>query len=718
VTSRGGSGSPQVLAWCAFQARTRALARALGGIERFVPGGRSRLPIRYLRAALATWVVLRRHRPALVVAISPPFLCPLIALAWCRLHRATLVIDCHTDAFQGPRWGWSQPIGRWLARRAHLVTLHTEEQREQVAGWGANALLLPDDVPGPEDAERRPDQDRVHATRPVVVVAGSLDDKEPVEAAVQAAVLLGDVEIRMTGDVRRVPAALVQSAPHNVVFTGWLDYPRFLGELLAADAVAAFSLDPYMMNRAAFEAVGLGRPLVLSDLPGLRGRFGDAARFCANEPEAMAAALREAVAEREEMAGRSAALREVLTAQRAEALEQVRSVVQPRRPRPRPKRMLMVSQHPYPQNPSLRRNVDYVLEQGWELDVVCTTDRPFPTVPPRPGLHLRRLHIPHRRSSALWYPLEYVLFFLRALPRVTWLSLRHPYRCVQVDNLPDFLVFIAAPGRLRGARVVFFLYELMPEMTMARLRRPAGHPLVRITTWLERRAVSWADTVITVNEPCRRRLLERGADGGKILVVPNTQPERTRSSPSLATPHPSLVTHATLIERYGVQVAIQALAHLRRQWPDMTLAVLGEGDHRPRLEQLAVDLGLGSAVEFTGFLPWDDAMARIRASTVGIVPVLPDGYGELLLPMKLLDYVAEGVPAACSRLPTIQEYFPADSVGYFEPGDAVELAGQLDLLLRDPDLRRLRARRAREALAALSWERVSSDYLAALDEAS
>ena len=42
------------------------------------------------------------------------------------------------------------------------------------------------------------------------------------------------------------------------------------------------------MNRAAFEAVGLGRPLVLTDFPGLRERFGEAALLSTNEPARMA----------------------------------------------------------------------------------------------------------------------------------------------------------------------------------------------------------------------------------------------------------------------------------------------------------------------------------------------------------------------------------------------------------------------------------------------
>ena len=110
-------------------------------------------------------------------------------------------------------------------------------------------------------------------------------------------------------------------------FTGWLAYPDFLGELMAAHVVGVFSTDPHIMNRAAFEAVGLARPLVLSDLPGLRRRFGEAALMSANEPEAMAATLTVALQAREELAMRSARLRPRLREQHAQALARLRNVL-------------------------------------------------------------------------------------------------------------------------------------------------------------------------------------------------------------------------------------------------------------------------------------------------------------------------------------------------------------------------------------------------------
>jgi glycosyltransferase involved in cell wall biosynthesis len=119
-------------------------------------------------------------------------------------------------------------------------------------------------------------------------------------------------------------------------------------------------------------------------------------------------------------------------------------------------------------------------------------------------------------------------------------------------------------------------------------------------------------------------------------------------------------------------------------------------------------------VTFTGYLPWTDTLAEVQRATLGVVAVLPDGYGELLLPTKLLEFARLGVPAICSRLPAIEAYFPTDSLGYFQPGDEQDLAAQILRLLRDPKLARWQAARAQEVARGMAWDHVRFDYLRAL----
>jgi glycosyltransferase involved in cell wall biosynthesis len=315
-----------VVAWADEQPRTRALGAALGGEAAFVtsplPRRPSTAPLRYAWCAARTWRLLESRLPSCVVVIAPPVVAPLVAGLWCWLRRRPLVVDCHTGTFHARRWAWARPLYRLLLPRCRAVLAHTEEALALLLRWGAPALLLPDDVPGPADA--RP---RERAAGTTVLVAGSLDENEPVAEALGAAAWLSDLSVRITGDPGRVPAGLRAAAPPNVTFTGLLPLPDFLGEMLVADVVAVFSTDPHIMNRAAFETIGLGRALVLSDHAGLRERFGAAALFAPNRPAAMADAVRRALADRPELERRSGLLAGRLRRQHGLALARLRELL-------------------------------------------------------------------------------------------------------------------------------------------------------------------------------------------------------------------------------------------------------------------------------------------------------------------------------------------------------------------------------------------------------
>ena len=134
----------------------------------------------------------------------------------------------------------------------------------------------------------------------------------------------------------------------------------------------------------------------------------------------------------------------------------------------------------------------------------------------------------------------------------------------------------------------------------------------------------------------------------------------------------------------------------------------------PALVRMAGDLGLDGRVVFTGILPWPETLAEVSRARLGIVAVIADGYGQLMLPTKLLEYAWLGVPAVCSRLAAIEAYFPPDALAYAEPGDPVDLAAQIDRLLRRPSVAKEQARRASEIARELAWERMRDRYLGAL----
>src|SRR2546421_6792554 len=272
------------------------------------------------------------------------------------------------------------------------------------------------------------------------------------------------------------------------------------------------------------------------------------------------------------------------------------------------RQILLVSQHPSPAHRVLRRNVDFLAAQGAEVDVVCLAS-PGAEPPPPPGVRLPRVPLAPRRAHALRYAFEYLAFFAVAFVCALLLSLRRRYDAVQVETPPDFLLFAVLPARLRGARLVLYLLELTPELLATRLEVGKSHVLTLFAAGLERAATAMADQVNTVSEACRRRVEAHGVAPDKLWVVNGSVPTRDLPAARPALPGPYLGVVATLIKRYGVDVAIRALAALGPAGAEVRLLVLGEGEERPALEALSQELGLGDRVVFAGLLPWEVAMA-------------------------------------------------------------------------------------------------------------
>jgi glycosyltransferase involved in cell wall biosynthesis len=169
-----------------------------------------------------------------------------------------------------------------------------------------------------------------------------------------------------------------------------------------------------------------------------------------------------------------------------------------------------------------------------------------------------------------------------------------------------------------------------------------------------------------------------------------------------------LVCHGTLVQRYGYDTLIEALPLI----PDAELAIIGDGDQRESLERLAAELGVGDRVEFIGFVPLNQIAGRLAEADLGVVPNRSDVFTDLVVPTKLMEYVALGIPAVVSRTPAVEAYFDSRSVAFFEPGDPEHLARTVRECKADPEHCRQMALNARERYAVtMSWPIMKRRYL-------
>jgi glycosyltransferase involved in cell wall biosynthesis len=86
-----------------------------------------------------------------------------------------------------------------------------------------------------------------------------------------------------------------------------------------------------------------------------------------------------------------------------------------------------------------------------------------------------------------------------------------------------------------------------------------------------------------------------------------------------------------------------------------------------------------------------------------------------VLPTKLLEYAAIGVPVITFRNPVIERYFPEDSVAYVDPASPENLHRAMLALATDPPRALRQAARAGEVMATLRWSAQKPRYFEVID---
>jgi len=288
---------------------------------------------------------------------------------------------------------------------------------------------------------------------------------------------------------------------------------------------------------------------------------------------------------------------------------------------------------------------------------------------------------------------------------------------VQVHNLPDFLVFCTLTLKLAGVPVILDLHDLMPEFYACRFGQDENSFLSRLIRWQERLACRFADHVITVSEHWRQALIERGVPAHKCSVVMNVADEDIFHLPEGSQPHSSndsefrLFYHGTIVHRYGLDLAIQAIDQVRHDIPNVHLTILGVGYDVDNLVEMVQELDLSDYVTIDrGLRPAEELPEIIRTADVGVVPYRNDVFTAGLLPTKLMEYAALGLPAIAARTTAIEAYFGGTMVEFFEPGDIDDLARCIRMLYNSPERLAELAQGSKKFNERYSWAKIGAEY--------
>ena len=348
----------------------------------------------------------------------------------------------------------------------------------------------------------------------------------------------------------------------------------------------------------------------------------------------------------------------------------------------------MVTFSPYPGDPRPRRAVDTLVQEGVTVDLVCLGDGASPRQETLQNVNVIRIPIENRRGGKLAYAYQYSAFILISTAIFALRSLVRRYDLVYVHNMPDILVLSALVPKMLGAKVILDLHDPMPELMTTIFNLDKDSLSVRLISRLEKWSLARANFVITVNVTCKRIFSSRSCRPEKIGVVMNSpdgaifpfRSPRAHALKSGSQDKPFVIMyHGSLVERNGLDLAIEALALVRKTVRNAELRIYGQ--KTPFLERVmeaARQKGVDEAIHYLGPKRLEDLVAEIDACDIGVIPNQRNAFTEINTPTRIFEYLALGKPVIAPYTTGIRDYFGKDSLLFFEPGNAENLADKIE----------------------------------------
>ena len=149
----------------------------------------------------------------------------------------------------------------------------------------------------------------------------------------------------------------------------------------------------------------------------------------------------------------------------------------------------------------------------------------------------------------------------------------------------------------------------------------------------------------------------------------------------------------------GVDVTIKALPQIAKTFPNVKYLVIGRGDDRSRLAQLAADLGVAERVIFAGFVPQENLASYYRLADAYVMPSW-EGFG-----IVYLEALACGLPVLAGDADGSADPLQDGKLGWRVPHrDRSAVAVACIEMLKGEDIRCDRNFLREQTLARFSFE--------------
>ena len=242
--------------------------------------------------SLQTCKILHREKPKILFVQNPSFVLTLIATLFKPIYKYKLIVDAHNAGLM-PTKNFLRPLKilyKFIQRKADYTIVTNEGLAELVIGNRGKPYILPDRIPVVDSSKNMELKGKA-----AVLYICTFGEDEPYWEVIRTAEILGkSVYIYITGDYKKVQK-ITQSAPTNVIFTGYLPDEEYWSMLRSVDLTLDLTLRENCLVCGAYESISAETPMVLSSTEALKNYFYKGAIFSANNAIALAGSIREAL---------------------------------------------------------------------------------------------------------------------------------------------------------------------------------------------------------------------------------------------------------------------------------------------------------------------------------------------------------------------------------------------------------------------------------------
>jgi len=380
----------------------------------------------------------------------------------------------------------------------------------------------------------------------------------------------------------------------------------------------------------------------------------------------------------------------------------------------------------------LQKEAKTLRNAGHEIHIMLTRPQSFPREEEWNGFPIHRwLDVPATRLERLSGNVYFRMRFRRPeVERAMKEAVRQfGLTAIHVVNLPLCRSALRI-ARETGVRVVADFHEYYPGLVpgwsrLSRWQAFKNSFLMSSARWkvYEREVLEAVDGVIVVSPRIRAMYANEGVNVEKVRVMELTPVLREFDA------HP---IREEVIKRYegrftisyvglffvcrGLEMVISAMKRIREAVPSAMLMLGGNGMLEDKLRKLVQEEGVTGAVDFPGWVAYEDLPSYLAASDIGICPLDHTPHHDVTLANKVFDHMAAGIPNLVSDCGSIKDIVEETGSGLvFRAGDIDDYVEKVVQLANDPELRKRLGENGRQAAETkYNWENGSGKKLEAL----